>query len=215
MPPFIDQRKLLGFLLGIALELVLLLGDLMLEHLLLRQHGDEFAGAHREGSSEKSRDTGQDQHVGLDRRTRHAHDEACVGDEPVIDAEHSGPQRAAAEGFVTLADFLDRGRHGMRLQLRLAAIDRDPAHLGSRQNVAQGARPEDADEEGGDARPERRLEARDLAEILGQDAGLRFRSLCHLPEQCGVLGVGFRARHRARQIGSILFGPPALQSPFH
>jgi hypothetical protein len=101
----------------------------MLEHLLLPQHGDVFVGGHGKGSGEEPRDTGQDQNVRLDRGPGHAHDEAGVGHEPVIDAEDARSERPAAERLVALSDLLDRSGHGVRLRLRIAAIDRHAPDL--------------------------------------------------------------------------------------
>jgi hypothetical protein len=103
----------------------------------------------------------------------------------------------------------------MRLRRGLAAIDRDPAHLRSRQHVARGACTEDADEKGGDARPERGVKARNPAEIFGKNSGLLLRRFGHLLEQRGLGRVTLPARNRTRKIGGGLFRAPPLKTPCH
>ena len=114
----IDQRKLLGFFFRVAFQLVLLLGDLELEHLLLGQHGDELASAHRECASKETRHAGQQNDVGTRASTGHAHDKAGVGDETVIDAEHTSAKRAASVGLMAASNVLD----GCRPRMALCAV---------------------------------------------------------------------------------------------
>ena len=109
----VDQRELFGLFLRIALQLVGLLRDLMLEHLALRQHGDEFARRHGEGAGKQTGNARQHDDTGLDRGAGDAHDQAGIGDEAVIRAEDAGAQRAAADIAMPLSNFLDGCRPGI------------------------------------------------------------------------------------------------------
>ena len=118
----------------------------LLEHLALRQHGDEFAGCHGEGAGKESCHPGEHDDAWLGRGACHAHDETGVGDEPIIYPEHACPQRAAAERAVPLANILDGfGPWMSGRRLRLAAVDRNAAHFGGGEDVAHGARTEGSD----------------------------------------------------------------------
>jgi hypothetical protein len=105
----------------------------MLEHFALRQHGDELAGSHGKRAGEQAGNAGKHDDVRLGRGAGHAHYQAGVGHEPVIHAEHAGAQHAAAEGAMPSPDVLDGlGPRMSGWSLRLAAIDRDAAHLAER-----------------------------------------------------------------------------------
>jgi hypothetical protein len=160
----------------------------MLEHLLLGQHRDELARGHRKGARKQTGNASQYEDRRLCRCTGHAHDQASVGYQPVIDAEHSCPQRSAAIGLVPAPNILDRGRPRMAF-LHLPAIDRNAAHLGGREHGLHRTRAEGLYEKGRDPGSERRLEGWDRPEVLGENAGLLFCRVSHLPEEARLGGI--------------------------
>ena len=144
----VDQRQLLRFRLRILLQLVALEADLVLEELALRAHGHVFAGGHRErAGGECPRRPRRARARGSDARARDAEDQARVGDQAVVDAEHRGAQVAAA-AEVAMA-VLERRRR--RSAVRVAgsppserAVDRHAAHLHRGQHALHAPRAEPA-----------------------------------------------------------------------
>ena len=122
------------------------LRNLVFEHLALRQHGNELARAHREGTCQQAGDAGQKDFARADARASHAHHQTRIGDETVIDAEHTGPKGPARIVLMLLTNLVHRCRPRMsalvllfRLR-KLGPVDGDSANLVGREHVPHRTR---------------------------------------------------------------------------
>jgi hypothetical protein len=104
----IYQRQLFLFLFGQLVELIGLGLDLPSVGFTRRADRQPFSQRHREGAGQEARKTGHQDRVRRQVRAGHSHDEAQIGAQPVVCAEHGRAQRVAAKGAMSALQSRDR-----------------------------------------------------------------------------------------------------------
>ena len=187
----------------------------MLEELALRADGDVLAGGHRERAGRESRDARDEHDLGVGRRARDAEDQARVGNEAVVDAEHGGAQVASAAKlrWRCSVPLLGVGIAWPESLPSERAVYRHAAHLHGGEHALHAPRTEPAhearDEHGprvGLVRGRGRIAAR--RDLRAPDGGLRLGFAREALEELRANGSRLRFGARAVEVRrALLFEP--------
>ncbi len=188
----------------------------MLVELSLRPHRNVLSGGHGKGARGQPGDTGGEQPVRVGAGACDTEDEACIRDQPVVDAEH-GSAKVAAAAQIAMAQFhcatCAGGCVAGIVRLR-RAVDGHSAHLHRCEDWLHPARTQPVDQPRdqpgarvGQVGRWRRMPAR--RQLCAPDRSLRLRFDRQPLEQFGACGTGLGLRARTVEIDRTLFLVPA------